>query len=113
MYQQRDLPCPHLYGLGKALPVPDDDERCVTQVGQRECIHLSPALLAGRLRMCVATACRLTKNKYDSNAERHSSSGPGSVDRRPNRTCLGLCEDCCRSANDAQADFLNPEGERS
>src|SRR5471032_1306166 len=29
--------------------------------------------------MCVATACRPTKNDYDSTAARHSSSAPGSA----------------------------------
>jgi hypothetical protein len=32
--------------------------------------------------MCVATAFRLTKNEYDSNAEGHLSSVPGAVGRR-------------------------------
>jgi|UPI0004194F5C hypothetical protein len=32
--------------------------------------------------MCVATALRLIKNKYDSNAEGHSSNAPGAVARR-------------------------------
>jgi hypothetical protein len=31
-------------------------------VGHRERIHLSPAFLVRRLRMCVATGCRPTKN---------------------------------------------------
>jgi hypothetical protein len=35
------------------------------------------------------------------------------IGRRPSRTRLDLCKDCCRSANDAQADLLIFEGERS
>jgi DNA-binding CsgD family transcriptional regulator len=43
--------------------------RHVTGIGRRQWIHLSPTIAVYRLRMCVATAFRLTKNEYDSNAE--------------------------------------------
>jgi hypothetical protein len=118
MYQQRGVPsCAprlHLEGLvkiicdGRLLPVTH-----VTRLGQRECIHLSPAERVRRLRMCVATACRPTKNDYDGNAARHSSSAPGSGWPSQRAEPALACAKTAVPANDAQADLLNSEGVRS
>ena len=42
----------------------------VARIGQRECLHLSLVLPVCRLLMCLVTAFCLTKNEYDSKADK-------------------------------------------
>ena len=81
MYRRRDVRSPRPEQFRKERRR-DASIPHVTGIGRRQYIHLSPTIAVYRLRMCVATAFRLTKNEYDSHAERAFDECAQSVSRR-------------------------------